>query len=501
MNPDYHDPKNYVPPAVPGDNWEDLDQMSETPQIGLQPRRPDRRIPTKRDLNTASARRHAQTPKLCEEEQTPAMEPIPVCAKPPVKQTPEAAKNAAKKVSKKAEKKATKTGTKRSAKRKDPDVLESEMDDAPNHQIEAAEPLPNHTLEVVPDVDEKEIPLPVPVERGSKRFKVNEITPQRPVETRARKTPLTLSKTTGKWSSNETFIQKTSTQHEDLLSSDVTNVRATLIWIISAGAVVIFIVVGAILLSRPAKPESDAPKLTIFSDAKTDKTAKGEIKSDESLDTLIDGEDRAKMIFAKYATAKELDDFIDIIYLPDKNRKLISNVWKPTGMASGWKPGENSNWAVMETGGVRYGVLTVVLANSTSFRAVLRQDGDAMKIDWKATTGYSSANYAELKHGKGDAVEIRAILSPGDFYTFSLPEGEFRCYRLTAPDRGENIWAYTKINSAYDAKLISQFVPSQLTGEAPTEIPVVMVLARGPAQSLPNQWIISDVVRLNWLDE
>jgi hypothetical protein len=497
MNPDYHDPKNYVPPAAPGDNWEDLDQMSETPQIGIQPRRPDRRIPTKRDLNAVSAKRHAQTPKLCEEEQTPPIEPIPVGAK----HAPEAANNTAKKVSKKAENKAAKTGTKRSAKKRDPDVFESEMDDAPNHQIETTESLPKHILEVVPDADEKEIPLPVQVERGSKRFKVNEITPQRPAENRVRKTPLTISKTTGKWSSNGTFMQKTGTQHEELLSSNVKNVRATLIWIISAGAVVIFIVVGAILLSRPAKPESESPKLTIFSDTKTDKPEKGEIKAKESLDMLIDGDDQAKMIFAKYATAKELDDFIDIIYLPDKNRKLISDVWEPLGMASGWEPGDNSTWLVMETGGARYGVLTGVLANSMNFRAVLRQDGDAMKIDWRATTGYSSANYAELKHGKGDAMEIRAILSPGDFHTFSLPEGEFRCYRLTSPDRGENIWAYTKLNSAYDAKLVSQFIPSQLTGEAPREIPVVMVLARGPSQSLPNQWIVSNVVRLNWLDE
>ncbi len=497
MNPDYHDPKNYVPPAAPGDNWEDLDQMSETPQIGLQPRRPDRRIPTKRDLDTGSARRYAQTPKLCEEEQTPSAEPIPVGAKAPLQRAPKAAKKA----DNKAEIKVTKIGAKRSVKKKDPDDLGSVMDDSPKDEIEAAESLPNHTLEVVPDADEKEIPLPVAVERGRKRFKVNEIAPQRPVENRVRKTPLSISKTTGKWSSSETLMQKSSNRHEESLSSNVTNVRATLIWIMSAGAVVIFIVVGAILLSRPAKPGSEAPKLTIFSDAKTDKPEKGGIKVKESLGTLIDGEDQAKMIFAKYATAKELDDLMDLIHLPDKNRKLISNVWEPLGIASGWKPGENSTWLVMEAGGVRYGVLTGVLPNSMSFRAVLRQDGDAMKIDWRATTGYSSANYAELKHGKGDAVEIRAILSPGDFHTFSLPEGEFRCYRLTAPDREENIWAYTKLNSAYDAKLVSQFVPSQLTGEAPREIPVVMMLARGPAQSLPNQWIVSNVVRLNWLDE
>ena len=122
-------------------------------------------------------------------------------------------------------------------------------------------------------------------------------------------------------------------------------------------------------------------------------------------------------------------------------------------------------------------------------------------MDWKATTGHSSADYSLLKKGEGDGAEIRAILSPGDFHTFTLPEGEFRSYRLTAPDREENIWAYTKLGGAIDEKLSSQFIPSQLTGEAIAEVPVVLVLVRGPAQSLPNQWIISKVLSLNWLDE
>jgi hypothetical protein len=64
-----------------------------------------------------------------------------------------------------------------------------------------------------------------------------------------------------------------------------------------------------------------------------------------------------------------------------------------------------------------------------------------------------------------------------------------------------NIWAYTKLKSVIDQKLISQFTPGQLIGEVSSEIPVVLVLARGSAEFLPNQWIISKVVRLSWLDE
>jgi hypothetical protein len=39
-----------------------------------------------------------------------------------------------------------------------------------------------------------------------------------------------------------------------------------------------------------------------------------------------------------------------------------------------------------------------------------------------------------------------------------------------------NIWAYTKLRSVIDQKLISQFTPGQLIGEVSSEIPVVLVL-------------------------
>ncbi|MFM2199124.1 MAG: hypothetical protein RLZZ505_2556 [Verrucomicrobiota bacterium] len=495
MNPDYHDPKNYVPPTAPDDNWEDLDQVSGVPQIGLQPRRPDRGIPTKRELNSVSAKRHAPYPKVCDEDQVSSIEPISVGVNLPAKR----ASRTAKKLDNKPEKRAAKTVTKRSSKKKAHDGLGSIMDDTQD-DVRDAESISGHASLGMAEADEKGAPLSITPERGSKRFRVNEISPQRPVEKRVRKTPLTLSKTTGKWSSNEALMQNGRIQSAEELSTNVTNIRATLVWIVCAGAFVISIVVGAILLSRPPKAESEVPKLTVFSDTDRSKEGSG-TKIKTSLNTLINGENESKNIFARYARSKKVDDFIDIIYLPDKNRQIISNVWEPMGAGPGWKPGENSTWSVMENGGVQYGVLTGVLANFSGFHAVFRQDGDAMKMDWRATTGYSSAAYADLKQGLGDAAEIRAVLSPGDFYTFSLPEGEFRCYRLTAPDREENIWAYTKLNGKYDVKLASQFIPSQLTGQAPSEIAVLLALARGPAQSLPNQWIISKVVRLNWLDE
>ena len=498
MNSDQHDPKYQASPVNPGDDWGDLDRESKMPQMGLPPRRLDRGIPIKRELNSVTAKRHAPYPKLCDDDPPPSIEPLATGAEAPSKPATKAAKKAARKVAKKQ----PKSATKRSAKKQDSDPSGKIMDDTPQGVFEITASADNHVSSVEPEAEEREILLPVTSSPGSKRFRVNEIAPQRPVAKRTQNTPLAISKTRGKWTSNESLMQNGGIQSAEAISSDVRNSRVTLIWIVCGGALVIAIVLGAILLSGPSKDGSGLEKLSVYSDPNPEESQEGsEFNSGKSLDALINGEDQAKKIFARYATSKVVEDFIDMVYLPDRNRDLILKIWEPMGVGPGWKPGDNCTWTVKENGGVQYGILSGTLANFSGFTAIFRQEGDGMKMDWKATTGHSSADYSLLKKGEGDGAEIRAILSPGDFHTFTLPEGEFRCYRLTAPDREENIWAYAKLGGAIDEKLSSQFIPSQLTGEAIAEVPVVLVLVRGPAQSLPNQWVISKVTSLNWLDE
>ena len=189
-----------------------------------------------------------------------------------------------------------------------------------------------------------------------------------------------------------------------------------------------------------------------------------------------------------------------MVYNAEKNGEIIAGRWKPLGMVPEWKPDDNCRWIVIEEGGIGFGVLSGFLADSSGFRAVFRLEGDSMKMDWKATTVYCSADYSELKQGLGDGLEIRTILSPGDFHTFALSEDEYRCFRLLAPDRQETVWGYTRLNGADDVLLHSQFLPSQL-GQMRDEVPVLLVLERGRTESLPNQWMISKVVRLSWLGE
>jgi hypothetical protein len=106
-----------------------------------------------------------------------------------------------------------------------------------------------------------------------------------------------------------------------------------------------------------------------------------------------------------------------------------------------------------------------------------------------------------MKEGAGDGSEIRARISLSDFYTFALPEGKLRSFRLMSPDGNSNLWAYTDLNGELDQSLMKLFIPSQITGEAQSEVQVTLGLEPGPEDGLPNQWIVRDIISLTWLDE
>jgi hypothetical protein len=473
MNPDNNHPDGHAPPVSPEDDWRDLDQLSSSQQTALPQRRTERGIPIRREPFFPSMRRRSPDSEPGGDGGADAAEPL-------------------------ADGSATLAAS----------TLPNTAP-APGAEIkgEAApagspsdDPLANDALAADPKDYRIARPVTAPY-GGNKHFRVNEIKAQRPDDRRVPKTPPKISKRAGKAVSNDALMPGGQPDGGNAGAADMKGFPISLVWTAMAGAGVILIVVAAILMSRPGRGGGDPGKQSAFGNITPDGIDKeAGFKGGEALDSLINGEVRAKGIFSTYATSKSVGNFIGTVYKGGENSEIIAGRWKPLGMVPGWKPDDNCTWIVMEEGGVQFGVLSGFLADSSGFNAVFRLEGGHMRMDWKATTGYGSADYTALKQGLGDGSEIRAILSPGDFHTFALSEDEYRSYTLMAPDRQEWVWGYTKLDGAYDVLLHSRFLPSELTGEMMGEIPVILALERGAAESLPNQWMIK-AVRLGWLDE
>ena len=496
MNPDNSDPKNHAPPVSPGDAWGDiwgdLDFAPSSEQAELPQRIKERGIPIKRELDTSSIRRFAPNFDQRDEDWDASAEPLSEGSA----SAPTAAHKPANRLVSSLARSLVNEDPK-----KPPALIAKITDDADSAGSLVNDLASNDILEANPQEDHIARLVSTP-HRGNKHFRVNEINAPHPDDRWLSKTPPKISKKAGKTGFNSALMGRRRSKRKNAGASSVKGFSLSFVWIVGAGAGVILIVVAAIFLSYVGRVGGAPGKQSSFGNITPERIQKEVgFKGGKALHSLINGEERAKEIFATYATSKSVGDFMGMAYKAEKNSEVIAGRWKPLGMVPEWKPDDNCTWIVMEEAGIEFGVLLGFLADSSEFRAVFRLEGDSMKMDWKATTGYSSADYSELKQGLGNGLEIRAILSPGDFHTFALSEDEYRCFTLLAPDRQEKVWGYTKLKRADDVLLHSQFLPGQLTGEMLGEISVLLVLERGSTESLPNQWIISKVVRLSWLDE
>ncbi|WP_411825814.1 hypothetical protein [Luteolibacter sp. AS25] len=281
----------------------------------------------------------------------------------------------------------------------------------------------------------------------------------------------------------------------------------TLKWMLVSGILVVAgIVVLALFLSQIiGKKEVRESQKSIFSKiapvvSKFEAAENGAAEATVTEKLMIQ-EQRARSIIEAYLKAKTPDDFSGFIRKSDEIMPLVEKFWKPIeDVDEDWKLGSNSNWRVIRDGGLHYAILNGENPDFTEYTAYFVLEGEDIKLDWKASSGYSSANFADLMKGEGDASEVRVWMSPADFYTFSLPDGEFMSFRLSAPNREQNLWGYVPREGKLFEEIIPFFAASQISGERKNEVQVILKLVEGPEGSIANQWIIEDVLGESWID-
>ena len=469
MNSDPDDSDNYVPPVDPGYDWEDLDEASEKAKPNQSPRKTDHGLPPKKEQRRPQV--HQYAPKLKHEEHG-THSPV-----------------------------APKKWSEEHGDRDDPEDLGTPV--RPGRTDDQAAGEVNRGIAAAIGEPAKERVV-LPPSAAHKRFHVNEITAERdPGLKHGSQTmaPKAAKKVLGEQPRKAGELRRRFIRGERGDWGKKTG-KGSMLWMGVTGVGVIALVVAAVVLSQRISKKSRGGEESMYSKlAPIAKEAPDSAEDLQMLEMLTNSQGEAKAIFAGYATAKTPADFQDSVYRAEDNAEAIALRWEPLGMKAGWIPGDNAAWTILEGDGMRYGVLEGTLSDFTRFRAYFRRDGDELKMDWKATSGFGTAEFEELKEGAGDGSEIRAWISHADFYTFALPEGDFRSFRLMSPDGQANLWGYTKVGGELDGKLLALFVPSQITGETQTDAAVVLGLQPGPEESLPNQWMISRLVRLSWLDE
>lgn len=274
-------------------------------------------------------------------------------------------------------------------------------------------------------------------------------------------------------------------------------------WLLYSSLGIVFLVALTVSLSQMSKHETVRESDKSFFRQIAPKELKPETSNEDlgDLAMLVNSKPQAIDIYSSYMSAETVSDFSQWVYRSESVLPLIQERWKPAGASKDWKLKDSALWETHENAGGIYAELSGVNHDFSDFLAYFRFESSELKMDWKATVGYGTASFAELKAGEGDSSEIRAWISLSDFHTGSLVEGKYRSFLIASPDELVSIWGYTEIGSEMDQKLSALFKQSQITGEFVRRQKVILSLERGQEGTLPSQWMVSRLVGINWIDQ
>lgn len=269
------------------------------------------------------------------------------------------------------------------------------------------------------------------------------------------------------------------------------------LWIVAAGIVITAIIVVAMSLlpSINGRNRSKSDSQAVAADP----GAEDKFESVQALNLMLTKQPEALQIFHVYATANHADEVIPVIRDGKALEKTFRIHWHPSGISKQWAPATDSSWSLEKIGGHPCGKLQGFLPDQSKFTAYFTNDGNQLLLDWKATTAFGTATFAQLKKGEGDPLEIRGELSSGDFYSAAWPETDYQNYRFVSPDGDTVIWCYGRRGEAAENAIAPFFEKGAIIEESQDSKKITLRLQRGPDGALPNQWLIGEMLHIDWL--
>jgi hypothetical protein len=265
-------------------------------------------------------------------------------------------------------------------------------------------------------------------------------------------------------------------------------------WLMAAGAGAALLLMAALaaqelLLSQKKKPA--APAIALTEDVKVE-----QINGFE-LDGPCEGSARAMV--AAYAKATTAAELVPLIRDAARLTPRLTQDWQPWHAPADWQPPREATWMVTAESRRGFAYLSGRKPDFSPFRVYFVRSGKALQIDWEATQGLGDATFPTLERGAGSGGVIRAFLTPENFYSQKFPESGYRSYKVLAPDRAHVIWGYAQANSATAAALLQAFEAAARDNETAAQLPMTLRLTPAPAGAQKNQWLIGELLHIDWV--
>jgi hypothetical protein len=304
------------------------------------------------------------------------------------------------------------------------------------------------------------------------------------------------------------FVQLPVREEGAISSSDVGSQwglekRRSVSWLVIAGASVVAIVVLCVFL-LPLVNSSYRKKARLARLAKPVTTAVAPVAKEkippEIANPLTGKQAEAMQLFRTYATATTLEEILPYLRDSETLAPILRDRWQAMGISKQWQPATECSWLIVPQESRSYAVLCGVLPDQSNFTAYFVNEGGKLLLDWKATTTYGTATFAELEKKQGDPTEVRGKISFSDYYNATWPEKVYQCFKFTSADKESTIWCYAKRGESANVSLFKLLFGDDKNGVTELKVNrITLRLARGPDTSLPNQWLVQEMLNPDWI--
>jgi hypothetical protein len=210
-------------------------------------------------------------------------------------------------------------------------------------------------------------------------------------------------------------------------------------------------------------------------------------------------EESGRKVGLAYAHAKTVDEVLPLLRNRARVESIVRSQWKPLNLPTSWKLPDDVEWSTREAGGQEYAVMAGSLPNVTRFGFYFIHEGGKVVLDWKASAAWSEESFDALSKNEGAGGVVRGMLSPAEFYTASLPERDYLCYRIASPDEQQAIWGYVQRGTPQAEAFSGLFEQGAIPRDIPAQYQITVRVGKAPDNSLPNQWSLTEMLHIDWL--
>lgn len=273
---------------------------------------------------------------------------------------------------------------------------------------------------------------------------------------------------------------------------------ASTAWIVTS-FVIVLLLIGLSLHYRNVIGEKD-PEVNFIGMPPLSIEPREGNSREERIADLLGRQEEARELFDRFLKERHLGEVLKLVRIQPGVNYLAPRYHWHDPLPEDWRVPEDAKWDVYSNATPIYGLLSGYFPDDSPFHAFVTLEKGRLYLDWKATTGYGTATFAELHKGKGDGSEIRAWIEPAAYFSPAYPESDYHAFRVYSTLGDPPVWGYVEKTSDFAEKLKNQFRKSRiLEDEKPGPKMYLLSMRKRNEGEADNQWLITGILHTEWI--